>query len=129
MVQPNIAWSQLKDELRKVRYEMKVCQCHYEKYLDWVRVDREDAAQMKEIGDLVDNNGQDQLSPNVHPLHEYWGKNAKMALGYYPYGGCRVHECIHCRRLFFVYREMAGHAAELRCRYIKEELLVFESPV
>ena len=129
MVQPNIAWSQLKDELKKVRYEMKVCQCHYEKYLEWVRIDGEDLAQMEKIGKVVNDNRQEQSGPTVHRQDKYWGKDAIMAFGSYPYYGCIVHKCVHCQRLFFVYREMAGHAAELRCRYIREELLVFESPV
>lgn len=125
MSEKNIGWSQLIVEVRNAHYDMEVCQCHYEKYLEWIRVDAEDLAQMEEIGKVFNDNIQEQSEPTVHHQNEYWGKDALMAFGYYPYYGCRLHKCLHCQRLFFVYREMGGHAGEVRCRYIREELLVF----
>jgi hypothetical protein len=123
MSEKRIPWSQLIDELKKARYDVEVCQCHYEKYLEWVGVDGEDLAQMKEIGGVINDNT--QKPPPTHVKDVYWGKDTKMVFGYYPYYGCRVHMCVHCQRLFFVYREMGGHAGEVRCRYIREELMVF----
>jgi hypothetical protein len=126
-MEENISWLQLVDELRKAHYEIEVCLCHYEKYLEWVQVNREDVAHMREIGKVVNDNRQEQSGPTVYRQDQYWGKDAKMAFGSYPYYGCMVHKCVHCQRLFFVYREMGGHAAEVRYRYIREELMVFET--
>lgn len=126
MSEQTINWAELKEVLKKVDKSITACKCNYEKFIEWKRVSAEELANLVLLGQIVDFNNKKWLS-----VQEYNWKGAQeepMALGYYPYGGCDVYQCADCKRLFFYYIEMGGHAAERRLRLIREELLIFEAP-
>jgi len=126
MTEQTINWAELKEALKKVDKSVVDCKCNYEKFIEWKRIGREDLASLVLLGKIVDFKNKSHLSYTMYKWKQ--SQEEPMALGYYPYGGCNVYQCADCKRLFFYYVEMGGHAVDLNLRLIREELLVFEAP-
>lgn len=59
-----------------------------------------------------------------HPAGtNYWSETAPVAVHYYPYAGCTIHRCRRCSRIYLHYRELGGHAAQLRLRLVDPRLI------
>lgn len=91
--------------------------CDTEKYLGWIREDKEFIPSLHQVGHI-------QIDiPQVTPDH-YWGPNAPIDFNFYPYFNIKIYKKKGCNNLYFRYKEMAGHAAEDRIRLIRRELIV-----
>ncbi len=118
-----ITWTQLKKELKNADHNIAHCECNYDQYLEWRAISlREDPVYLNARGRVRET--ESTVSATTSMYSDY----RVMALGYYPYSGSDLYECRTCKRLFFIYVEMGGHAVERRCQFVQEELLVFESP-
>lgn len=90
--------------------------CKQEEYLAWKKPNKDLIPQLTKVGEIRNENYQMQND-------EYWGDNAPIDISKYPYAMIDIFKLSNCNSLYFKYREMAGHAGEIRVRLIRKELI------
>ncbi len=95
-----------------------------DKFHEWAKISNEEFESLEPVGLF-------EADPNSEPLaiangqsKDYWGADLPIDLDDYPYSKCKLYRFPEEGDYYFVYREMGGNAAELRCRLIRSELLV-----
>ncbi|MGD1841443.1 MAG: hypothetical protein ACFB0B_11185 [Thermonemataceae bacterium] len=89
------------------------------RYEAWSKLTQEDQEKLTLLGAIEVAQAYDDEYPSEE---NYWSANYPIALAYYPYNGCDVYT--DGKSYFFVYRDFGGHAPEMRCRAIRQTLLV-----
>lgn len=95
-----------------------------DKFHEWARISNEEFDSLELIGLFEANSNREPLLIADGQGEEYWGKDAPIDLNNYPYSKCELYQFPAEGDYYFVYREMAGHAAERRCRLVRSELIV-----
>ena len=83
------------------------------------------AAHMQALGTLRDMDAYEPTLDEHHPGGtRYDSPDAPIALAFFPYNRCDVHQCSRCERVLLRYTEFGGYYVDHRVREVDPSLVV-----